>query len=51
MKADKARHLANLAASLGKCAPQEIMTRLRQMQLGRKKLKTWRTQLPGPSVA
>ena len=47
VRADKAQHLASLAASFGTCAPQEIMMRLRQMQLGRKKLKTWRAQLPG----
>ena len=47
VKAAKAQHLSRPAASFGTCAPQDIMTRLRQMQLGRKKLKTWRAQLPG----
>ena len=47
VRQDKARHLERLAASFGRCAPQEIMTRLRQLQLGRRKVKTWRAHLPG----
>ena len=46
IRREKAQHLASLSATVGTCSPHETMTKLRQMQLGRKKLKTWRAHLP-----
>ena len=44
---EKAEQLARIGQSLGRCHPQELMTRLRGLQLGRRKPKSWKKQLPG----
>ena len=47
IRAEKTAQLVFIGQSLGKCHPQEIMTRLRGLQLGRRKVKSWKRQLPG----
>ena len=47
IRADKAQHLHELSESLGRRPPQDILAGMRRLQLGRRRLKTWRRQLPG----
>ena len=47
IKDEKAAQLARIGQSLGKCHPQDIMSRMRGLQLGRRKVKSWKKQLPG----
>ena len=47
IRADKADHLKSVCMSIGKCDSQQIMSRLRSLQLGRRKPKSWKRQLPG----
>ena len=43
----KKQMLNHLSESCGKCDPNVIMGRLRQLQLGRRRPKRWRRHLPG----